>query len=77
MGSTSIVSLAEFDAIQEVTGRSTSPRPQSREFAFTGMIAAAPAGSPLPLRRKKNRYAADYTYYHCSRRKRGLLLREK
>ena len=72
-----MISAADFDRIQELLGRPCSPRPQRRNFAFTGMIRCGACGLAVTAEEKKNRFGSQYTYYHCTRRKRDTYCRER
>lgn len=72
-----MISLADFDKVQELLGRPHRPRPRRHDFAFTGMIRCGVCGLAVTAEEKKNRYGYRYTYYHCTRRKRDTYCREK
>ncbi|MHB0978140.1 MAG: recombinase family protein [Minisyncoccota bacterium] len=72
-----MIGLAEFEKIQALLGRSTSPRPQHRVFAFTGAIRCGACGLAVTAEHKRNRYGYQYIYYHCTRRRRDNYCREK
>jgi site-specific DNA recombinase len=64
-----MVTLAEFDRIQELLGRPGRPRRKHHEFPFTGMIRCGECGLSVTAESKRNRYGSHYTYYHCSKRR--------
>jgi DNA invertase Pin-like site-specific DNA recombinase len=64
-----MVSLSEFERVQELLGRPGRPRRQRHEFPFTGMIRCGECGFMVTAEHKKNRYGYAYTYYHCSWRR--------
>lgn len=65
-----MVTLAEFDRVQELLGRPGRPRQQKHEFPFTGMIRCGECGFSVTAEHKRNRHGSEYTYYHCSKRRR-------
>src|SRR5262249_45207288 len=71
-----VVSIAEFDRVQELLGRREKPRPQKRHFAFTGMIRCGQCGLLVTAEVKTNRHGSQYTYYHCTRRNLGHQCRQ-
>lgn len=64
-----MVTLDEFDRVQELLGRPGRPRRKTREFAFTGKIRCGECGFMVTAEHKTNRYGYPYTYYHCSWRR--------
>ena len=64
-----MVTLDEFERVQELLGRPHAPRPKSRAFAFTGLIRCGDCGFAVTAEEKTNRFGTHYTYYHCSRRR--------
>lgn len=65
----SIVTLDEFDRVQQLLGRPRQARPKTYEFAFTGMIRCGECGFSVTAEEKINRFDSHYTYYHCSKRR--------
>ncbi len=63
------MTLAEFDHVQALLGRSNRPRPRERRFAYTGLIQCGECGFAVTAEEKTNRYGTRYIYYHCSRRR--------
>jgi DNA invertase Pin-like site-specific DNA recombinase len=64
-----MVTLSEFERVQELLGRPGRPRRKKHEFPFTGMIRCGECGLSVTAEHKKNRYGYEYTYYHCSKRR--------
>lgn len=64
-----MVTLDEFDRVQQLLGRPRQARPKSYEFAYTGMIRCGECGFSVTAEEKTNRYGSRYTYYHCSKRR--------
>lgn len=64
-----MVTLDEFDRVQEILGRPRQPRPKTREFAFTGLIRCGACGLSVTAEERVNRHGSHYTYYHCTKRR--------
>ncbi len=71
-----MITLEEFDRIQELLGRPGRPRPKEHSFTYTGLIRCGACGLAVTAETKTNRYGSRYTYYHCTRRKSGQVCRE-
>jgi len=63
-----VVSIEEFERVQALLGRGEKPRPQKRQFAFTGIIRCGECGHLVTAEEKTNKYGSHYTYYHCTKR---------
>ncbi len=68
-----MITREDYDRIQALLGRKSSPRPHTREFPFTGMIRCGECGALITaedkVKRQKNGNVHYYTYYHCTKRK--------
>jgi site-specific DNA recombinase len=68
-----MITQTEHFKIREILGGDLKPRPQNREFAFTGMMRCKECGSAitaeLKMKRQKNGNVHYYTYYHCTKKK--------
>ncbi len=64
-----MVTLDEFDRVQEILGNKRVARPKHFEFAYTGLIRCGECGFAVTAEEKTNRWGSMYTYYHCSRRR--------
>ncbi len=64
-----VVSLEEFERVQKLLRRGEKPRPNTRSFAFTGMIRCGECGFLVTAEEKVNRHGSHYTYYHCTKRR--------
>ncbi len=64
-----VVSIDDFERVQELLGRPGRPRPQRHAFAFTGMIRCGVCGLMVTAEHKINRFGSRYVYYHCTRRR--------
>jgi site-specific DNA recombinase len=67
----SVVSMDEFERVQQLLGRPGRPRPQRHSFAFTGMIRCGACGLMITAEHKVNRFGSRYVYYHCTKRHLG------
>ena len=65
-----IVSIAEFDRVQQLLGRPSRPRPHRHEFAYTGTIRCGACQRMITAEHKVNRHGTHYLYYHCTRKRR-------
>ena len=72
-----LITEEEFWKIQDLLGRRGRPRPKTHEFAFTGLIMCAECGCMITAEEKINRYGYHYTYYHCTKKKRGTRCQQK
>ncbi|MBK7143571.1 MAG: recombinase zinc beta ribbon domain-containing protein [bacterium] len=66
-----MITFNEFERAQYLMGRRTQPRPKQKFFAYTGLINCGECGAAVTAENKVNRYGSKYTYYHCTKRKRG------
>ncbi|MGI9102203.1 MAG: recombinase family protein [Terriglobales bacterium] len=73
---TAMISIDEFDHVQNLLHRPGRPR-QTRAFAYTGMIRCGECGFAVTAEEKTNRFGSRYTYYHCSKRRLDLRCRQK
>ncbi len=69
-----MITLEEYDRVQKILGRKGRPRPQTHKFPFTGMLRCAECGCLYTAETKtkfvkKTGKLTEYTYYHCTRRK--------
>src|ERR1700680_1793649 len=64
-----MVTIDEFEHVQQLLGRPGRPRAKDREFAYTGMIRCGECGFSITAEEKTNRHGYHYTYYHCSKRR--------
>ncbi len=71
-----MITVGEFDRIQQVLGRKGKPRSQKHEFAYTGLIKCGVCGSAITASEKRKfikttNKIKSYTLYHCTHRKKG------
>jgi DNA invertase Pin-like site-specific DNA recombinase len=71
-----IVTIDEFDRVQEILGRPGRPRRKHYEFTYTGMIRCGECSLAVTAENKVNRFGSRYTYYHCTRRRRDYVCRQ-
>lgn len=72
----SIVTLDEFDRVQEILGRPGRSRRKHYEFTYSGMIRCGECALSVTAENKVNRYGSRYAYYHCTRRRRDYVCRQ-
>lgn len=65
-----MITIGEFEKVQDLLGRPGRPRPQKHVFAYTGMIRCGACGLAVTAEEQINRFGAHYTYYHCTKRRR-------
>jgi DNA invertase Pin-like site-specific DNA recombinase len=66
-----MITKDEYDTVQTLLGRSNRLPQKQHAFAFTGLIRCGECGAAITAENKTNRYGSKYTYYHCTRRRRG------
>ena len=68
-----MITVEEFDKIQNLLGRIGKPRPRTHDFPFTGMIRCGECGAMITaeekIKNQKNGNTHRYVYYHCTKRK--------
>jgi hypothetical protein len=64
-----MVTLDQFDRVQEILGHPRHPRPKTREFAFTGLIRCGSCGLSVTAEERTQRHGHRYIYYHCTKRR--------
>jgi site-specific DNA recombinase len=69
-----MITLEEFDMIQEILGRKERSKAHKHEFAFTGFIKCGSCGCAVTASRKLKKVKAtgvyrEYTFYHCTKRR--------
>ncbi len=72
-----MITLEEYDQVQLILGRKGKQRPKTHNFAFTGMIRCGECGCLHTAETKKKIIKKtgtlkEYTYYHCTRRKKDI-----
>lgn len=74
-----LITMQEFDRVQEILGRKGKPRPKRHSFAFTGFMKCGSCGSAITASEKTKAIKATgtyktYVFYHCTKRKTGYEL---
>lgn len=68
-----MITREEYDLIQALLGRPSSPRPRNNNFAYRGPLRCGECAAMITAERKtkrpKNGKVHRYTYYHCTKRK--------
>ncbi len=64
-----MITLAEFDRVQQLLGRRNTRRPQRKIFAYTGLIRCGECGLSITAEDHVNRYGYHYTYYRCTKKR--------
>ena len=64
-----MITMDEFQRIQELIGRPGTQKPQKYTFPFTGLIHCGGCGLMITAEHKINRYGSRYTYYRCTKRR--------
>jgi site-specific DNA recombinase len=64
-----MVTLEEFERVQVLLGRPNRPRPQVRQFAFTGLIRCGSCGCAVTAEEKVKPSGLRFVYYHCTRKR--------
>lgn len=77
-----MITVEEYDHVQLILGRAGKPRPKAHHFAFTGMIRCGECGCLHTAETKKKIILGtgklkEYTYYHCTRKKREIKCSQK
>ena len=72
-----MITMSEFERVQKLLGERGRPRPQSREFAYTGLIRCGECGCMITAETKfiylkSTQKTKACTYYRCSKQKRGV-----
>jgi site-specific DNA recombinase len=77
-----MITVQEFDRVQEIMGKRNAIRPQKETFAFTGLMKCGSCGCSQSLQRIKKKKCKNgnvhyYTYYHCTKKKVDVKCDEK
>ncbi len=74
---TPMISMGEFDKVQDLLGRNGRPRPKTHLFPYTGLIQCGVCGSMFTATEKKKYLIRTkefkyYTYYHCTKKRKTV-----
>ena len=72
-----MITKDEFDVAQRLLGRSERARRRTNDWAYTGLIRCGECGASVTAERRVNKYGRLYIYYHCSKRKRGVVCAQR
>jgi site-specific DNA recombinase len=72
-----MITVAQFEQVQTLLGRPNRPRPKQHIFAYRGLLRCGFCGGSVTAEKKVNRHGSHYTYYHCIRKRPGIICREK
>jgi site-specific DNA recombinase len=64
-----VVTMDEFDRVQDLLRRPGRARSKTYEFAYTGFIRCGECGMSITAEEKINPYGSRYVYYHCTKRR--------
>lgn len=64
-----IITLDEFNRVQQLLEERGRPRPKTRVFTYRGMIRCGECDFAVTAENKVNRFGSRYIYYHCSWRR--------
>jgi site-specific DNA recombinase len=71
-----MITVEEFDKVQQILGRDGKPRQHKFQYAYTGIMTCAECGSAITATTKFKMVKStglnkSYTYYYCTNRKVG------
>lgn len=77
-----MITLDEFDRVQMLMGRKGKPRRKTHDFAFTGFVRCGECGCLYTAETKKKFIKKtgeikEYTYYHCTRKKKTIVCTQR
>lgn len=69
-----MITLTEYDRVQQLLGDKGKPRPKKHHFAYRGPLVCGECGSQITAESKykyikSTRKTREYTYYHCTHKK--------
>jgi DNA invertase Pin-like site-specific DNA recombinase len=72
-----MVTLTQFERVQDLLGRVDRARSKKHVFAYTGLIKCGTCSGGITAEHKINRFGSRYVYYHCTHKKREVVCREQ
>ena len=77
-----MITVAEFDQVQQLLGRQGKPRPKKHIFPFTGLMTCGVCGCAITASEKTKHIKEtdswkSYTFYHCTKRKANTVCTDK
>lgn len=74
---TPMITMDEFDRVQMLLGKKGKPKTQIHNFPFTGIMVCAECGARITATKKRKLNKAtgmikEYTFYHCTKRKKYI-----
>jgi len=66
-----MITMQQFEDVQIVLGKRTRPRPHRLNFTYTGLIRCEECKCAITASHHTNRHGTQYTYYHCTKKKKG------
>lgn len=66
---TPMVTLDEYERVQDLLGLRSKPRAKTHDFAYTGIIRCGECGLMVTAEAHVNRQGHHYTYYRCTKRR--------
>jgi len=77
-----MITVEEFDQVQQILGRKGKPRPKKHIFPFTGLMTCGVCGCAITASEKVKKIketgeVKSYTFYHCTKRKKNCHCTEK
>ena len=64
-----MITMDEFERVQQRLGRPRPPRPKNLQFTYRGLFTCGACGLGVTAERHTNRYGYQYDYYRCTRHK--------
>jgi site-specific DNA recombinase len=77
-----MITVQEFDQVQDILGRKGKPRPKKHTFPFTGLMTCGVCGCAITATQKvkaikQTGEIKSYLFYHCTKRKKNCRCTEK